>query len=53
MHLPLSSRAIRLANGEIWLLTIYAKGYRSTVPAHELKTIKEAIHHGREDKNES
>lgn len=33
----------RLANGEIWLLTIYAKGYKSTIPAHELKLIKEAI----------
>ena len=35
----------RLANGEIWLLTIYAKGDSSTVPAHELKAIKEAIEH--------
>jgi len=35
----------RLANGEIWLLTIYAKGDRSTIPAHELKLIKEAIEH--------
>lgn len=35
----------RLANGEIWLLTIYAKGDRSTIPAHELKLIKEAIDH--------
>lgn len=33
----------RLANGEIWLLTIYAKGDRSTIPAHELRLIKEAI----------
>ena len=33
----------RLANGEIWLLTIYAKGDRSTIPAHELKLIKETI----------
>jgi len=35
----------RLANGEIWLHTIYAKGGRSTVPAQELKLIKEAIDH--------
>jgi hypothetical protein len=35
----------RLASGEIWLLTIYAKGDRSTIPAHELKLIKEAIVH--------
>ena len=33
----------RLHNGEIWLLTIYTKGDRSTIPAHELKLIKEAI----------
>jgi hypothetical protein len=33
----------RLANGEIWLLTIYAKGDRATIPAHELKLIKEEI----------
>ena len=32
-----------LANGEIWLLTIYAKGDRSTIPAHELRLIKETI----------
>lgn len=36
----------RLANEEIWLLTIYAKGDRPTVPAHELKVIKEAINRG-------
>lgn len=35
----------RLANGEIWLLTVYAKGDRSTISAHELKLIKEAIDH--------
>ena len=33
-------------------LTIYAKGDRSTIPAHELKTIKEAIYRGQEEKNE-
>lgn len=33
----------RLANGQIWLLTIYAKSDRSTIPAHELRMIKEAI----------
>ncbi len=36
----------RLANGEVWLLTIYGKGERSSIPAHELKIIKEAIEHG-------
>jgi hypothetical protein len=35
----------RLENGEIWLLTIYSKGDRSSIPAHELKVIKEAIDH--------
>jgi len=33
----------RLTNGEIWLLTIYAKADRATLPAHELKLIKEEI----------
>jgi hypothetical protein len=33
----------RLDCGEIWLLTIYAKGDKSTIPAHELQLIKEAI----------
>ena len=42
----------RLANEEIWLLTIYAKGDRSTIPARELRTIKEAIYRGQEERNE-
>jgi len=42
----------RLANGEIWLLTIYAKGIRSTIPAHELKLIIEVIDHDQEEKND-
>ena len=33
----------RLANGEIWLLTIYSKGERATIPAQELKLIRKAI----------
>ncbi|PPB80665.1 MULTISPECIES: hypothetical protein [Mycetohabitans] len=33
----------RLANGEIWLLTIYAKSARENIPDHTLKAIKEAI----------
>ena len=36
----------RLENGQVWLLTVYGKGERSTIPAHELKIIKEAIEHG-------
>ena len=35
----------RLANGEIWLLAIYAKSDKSTIPAHELKSVKETIDH--------
>jgi hypothetical protein len=35
----------RLANGEIWLLTIYAKSAQENIPAHTLKAIKEAIDH--------
>lgn len=42
----------RLVDGEIWLLTIYGKGDRSTIPAHELKLIKEAIEHDQEEKSE-
>lgn len=33
----------RLAYGQVWLLTIYAKGGRKNIPAWELKLIKEAI----------
>ena len=33
----------RLDSGEIWLLTLYAKSDRSTIPAHELRMIKEVI----------
>ena len=35
----------RLANGEIWLLTIYAKSAQENFPLHILKAIKEAIDH--------
>jgi hypothetical protein len=33
----------QLQSEEIWLLTLYAKNERSTIPAHELRVIKEAI----------
>ena len=39
-------------NEEIWLLTLYAKNERATIPAHELKLIKEAIEHGWQTQNE-
>jgi len=34
----------RLASGEIWLLTIYAKNVRESIPANVLKKIQETIH---------
>ena len=33
----------RLAEGEIWLLLIYAKSEYDDIPAHTLKKIKEAL----------
>lgn len=33
----------RLANGEIWLLLIYAKNKSENIPAHVLKAIKEEL----------
>ena len=33
----------RLGKGEIWLLLIYAKSARESIPAHVLKAIKEEI----------
>ena len=35
----------RLASGEIWLLVIYAKSVRGSIPASILKAIREAIEH--------
>ncbi len=35
----------RLAHGEIYLLVIYAKNVRGTIPAHLLKAIKESMEH--------
>ena len=42
----------RLKNGEIWLLTLYTKSERSTIPAHELKMIKEVIERDQETEDE-
>ena len=36
----------RLANGEIWLLLIYAKSAKENIPSHILKAIKEEIENG-------
>jgi len=33
----------RLTNGETWLLTMYAKSVRQTIPGKVLKKIREAI----------
>jgi hypothetical protein len=35
----------QLANGEIWLLLIYAKNEYDTIAASTLKKIKEALEH--------
>ena len=35
----------RLANGEIWLLLIYAKSARENIPAHILKAIQAELEH--------
>lgn len=34
---------LRLAQGQIWLLTLYAKNMTDTIPAHVLKQIKDEI----------
>ena len=36
----------RLANGEVWLLLIYAKNIRDSIPGQVLRQIKEEIEHG-------
>ncbi|MES2907676.1 MAG: transcriptional regulator [Pseudomonadota bacterium] len=36
---------IRLASGEIWLLLMYAKSVRESIPAHWLKKVREALDH--------
>lgn len=36
----------RRANGEIHLLTIYAKSARDNIPAHVLRAIREELDHG-------
>ncbi len=34
---------LRNAHGEIWMLTLYGKNVRESIPAHLLKQMKEAI----------
>jgi hypothetical protein len=36
----------RLPSGEIWMLLVYAKSVRDNIPAHILKTVREAIENG-------
>jgi len=36
----------RLANGEIWLLVMYAKNTTSTIPPHLLQAIREELENG-------
>ena len=38
----------RLANGEIWLLVIYAKNVRGNIPSHILQAVREAIENDHE-----
>lgn len=37
---------LQLAQGQIWLLTLYRKNVKEAIPAHALKKIKEAIEDG-------
>ena len=34
---------LRFTEGHIWMLTLYAKSVKETIPAHILRQIKEAI----------
>lgn len=34
---------LRLASGQIWMLTLYSKSVRDNIPAHVLRAMKEAI----------
>ena len=40
---------LRLAREEIWMLTIYGKNVRESIPAHVLKRMKEAIEYAKDD----
>lgn len=40
---------LRLARGQIWMLTLYGKNAREDIPAHVLKTMKEAIEDAKDD----
>ena len=40
---------LRLARGQIWMLTLYGKNVRENIPAHVLKAMKEAIEDAKDD----
>lgn len=40
---------LRLARGQIWMLTLYGKNVRADIPAHVLKQMKEAIEDAKDD----
>lgn len=37
---------LRLASGEIWLLLVYSKSVRDSIPGHLLKAVREEIENG-------
>jgi hypothetical protein len=39
----------RSARGQIWMLTLYAKNVRESIPAHVLKELKETIDDAKDD----
>lgn len=40
---------LRLGNGHIWMLTVYGKNVSENIPAHVLKSIREAIDDEKDD----
>jgi hypothetical protein len=42
----LQTHLMQKPDQEIWMLTIYSKAERTTIPGHILKQIAEAIDHG-------
>ena len=40
---------LRLARGQIWMLSLYSKNLRENIPAHVLKSMKEAIDNAKND----
>jgi hypothetical protein len=40
---------LRLGRGQIWMLTLYGKNVRENIPAHILKSLKEAIDDAKDD----